>query len=95
MFTFPGKSPEDHARIAAQQALVLLDAKPAPAGQSQGLALIGVQGAVDGGFDLQQVLAGFDQEKVGAALQQALRLFGVVLAESVEIDVAERGEYQR
>ncbi|HYQ14383.1 MAG TPA: TldD/PmbA family protein, partial [Polyangiaceae bacterium] len=32
---FAGKSPEDHARIAAQQALVLLDARPAPAGQME------------------------------------------------------------
>jgi TldD protein len=32
---FAGKSPEEHARIAAQQALVLLDARPAPAGQME------------------------------------------------------------
>jgi TldD protein len=32
---FAGKSPEEHARIAAQQALILLDAKPAPAGQME------------------------------------------------------------
>src|SRR5690606_15489935 len=30
---FEDKSPEFHAEIAAQQALVLLDARPAPAGQ--------------------------------------------------------------
>jgi hypothetical protein len=30
---FEGKSPEFHAEVAAQQALVLLDARPAPAGQ--------------------------------------------------------------
>jgi TldD protein len=32
---FAGKSPEHHARIAAQQALILLDARPAPAGQME------------------------------------------------------------
>lgn len=32
---FSGKSPEEHAGIAAQQALVLLDARPAPAGQME------------------------------------------------------------
>jgi TldD protein len=32
---FAGKTPEDHARIAAQQALILLDARPAPAGQME------------------------------------------------------------
>jgi TldD protein len=32
---FAGKTPEDHACIAAQQALVLLDARPAPAGQME------------------------------------------------------------
>jgi TldD protein len=32
---FAGKSPEAHARIAAEQALVLLSARPAPAGQME------------------------------------------------------------
>ena len=52
----------------------------------------GLLAAVDGGFGLQEVLAGFDEEGVRAAVDEALGLQGERLLEVVVAGVAEAGE---
>ena len=49
--------------------------------------------AEDGGFDLEDVLRGLDDEQVGAALDQPARLLGEDLHELAEADLAERGVF--
>ena len=49
-------------------------------------------GAVDGGLDLQRVLAGLDQDRIDAAGDQAAALLGEAGFERVVFDVAERGQ---
>ena len=52
-----------------------------------------LQHAHHGGLGLQDVLARLDEERVGAALEEAGRLLVVVGAQRVEIDVAEGGQF--
>ena len=52
----------------------------------------GPPGADDGRLGLQQVLAGLDDQRVGAAAQQALGVGLVGVAQLAERDVAERGQ---
>lgn len=49
-------------------------------------------GAVDGGLDLERVLAGLDQQAVHAAFNQATALFGQARLERVIVDIAQRGQ---
>ena len=75
---------EEHAPAHVQRDLHLQrDALPA-------CAEVAVD-AVDGGFDLEDVLAGLQQQQVGAALDQAPRLLVKEISELVKADVAEVG----
>ena len=49
-------------------------------------------GAVDGGLDLQRVLARFDQDRIDAARDEAAALLGERILERRVIDMAERGQ---
>ncbi len=53
----------------------------------------GLLNPIQGGFDLQHVLAGFHQHQVNAAVDQPLRLLHVGIFQGVEVDVAEGGEF--
>ncbi len=50
-------------------------------------------GAVDGGLDLLRVLAGFDQDRIDTAGDQATALFGQRLLQRVIGDIAEAGQF--
>ena len=80
---------EEHLAAVRQQRDARLDRNLA-AGELEGLA-----GAEDGGLDLEDVLRGLDDQQVGAALDQALRLLGEDLNELAEGDLAERGVVAR
>ncbi len=54
----------------------------------------GPPGPDDRGFGLQQVLRGFDQDRVGAPVDQATDLFLIGITQHREVGMAQRGEFR-